>query len=190
MPRSDMKEIFQKTRAILVDVLGVERDEITPEATLIGDLGAESIDFLDISFRIEKEFGVKFPQEELGRIGDVVRDARVETISDIIQKRCNVNLSPEEKESLAYLETEAMVQKIRDGLHLDIGAEVVREAIPIVTEQVLNYLKGLGFSLEMKGSHEVIKNIEEAHPSSLQEQVVRMLNVQSLVNYITSAQPV
>ena len=51
-------EIFDKVREALVDALGVEDDEVTPDATLVGDLGAESIDFLDIVFRLEKTFGV------------------------------------------------------------------------------------------------------------------------------------
>lgn len=58
-------EIFQKVQEVLVDALGVDDDEISAEATLMGDLGAESIDFLDIVFRLEKAFGVKVPREEL-----------------------------------------------------------------------------------------------------------------------------
>jgi len=58
-------EIFQKVREVMVDALGVDDDEITTEATLMGDLGAESIDFLDIVFRLEKAFGIKIPREEL-----------------------------------------------------------------------------------------------------------------------------
>jgi len=58
-------EIFQKVRDILVDALGVDDDEVTREATLMGDLGAESIDFLDIVFRLEKSLGIKIPREEL-----------------------------------------------------------------------------------------------------------------------------
>ena len=50
---------------MLVEALGVERDQITPSATLQGELGAESIDFLDIVFRLEKEFGMKIPRGEL-----------------------------------------------------------------------------------------------------------------------------
>ena len=49
-------EIYQKVKDVLVDALGVDDDEVTPEATLRGDLGAESIDFLDIVFRLEKAF--------------------------------------------------------------------------------------------------------------------------------------
>ncbi|MBN2182831.1 MAG: acyl carrier protein [Sedimentisphaerales bacterium] len=58
-------EIFTQVQEVLVDALGVDDDEITSEATLMGDLGAESIDFLDIVFRLEKAFGIKIPREEL-----------------------------------------------------------------------------------------------------------------------------
>lgn len=59
------EEVFEKVRAALVDALGVDDDEVTPEATLVGDLGAESIDFLDIVFKLEKSFGITIPREEL-----------------------------------------------------------------------------------------------------------------------------
>ncbi len=58
-------EIFQQVQEVLVDALAVDDDEVTYEATLMGDLGAESIDFLDIVFRLEKAFGTKIPREEL-----------------------------------------------------------------------------------------------------------------------------
>lgn len=58
-------EIFQKVQEVLVDALGVDEEEVSPDATLMGDLGAESIDFLDIVFRLEKAFGIKVPREEL-----------------------------------------------------------------------------------------------------------------------------
>ena len=47
-------EIFSKVQGVLVDALGVDEEEVTPKATLREDLGAESIDFLDIVFRLEK----------------------------------------------------------------------------------------------------------------------------------------
>jgi len=59
------EQIFEKVRAALVDALGVDEDEVTPKATLVGDLGAESIDFLDIVFRLEKSFDIKIPRGEL-----------------------------------------------------------------------------------------------------------------------------
>ena len=58
-------EIFSKVQVVLEDALGVDPDEVTPEATLGPDLGAESIDYLDIVFRLEKDFGIKIDQSEL-----------------------------------------------------------------------------------------------------------------------------
>lgn len=58
-------EIFQKVSATLVEALNVDEDEIAMTSTLQGDLGAESIDFLDIVFRLEREFGIKIPRGEL-----------------------------------------------------------------------------------------------------------------------------
>lgn len=49
-------DIFEAVREVLEEALGVDEDEITPQATLTGDLEAESIDFLDIVFRLEKRF--------------------------------------------------------------------------------------------------------------------------------------
>src|SRR5436853_7735175 len=63
MPTHD--EIFQKVQATLVDALGVEEDDVTRDATLQGDLGAESIDFLDIVFRLERDFEIKIQRGEL-----------------------------------------------------------------------------------------------------------------------------
>lgn len=63
MPTKD--EVFQKIQVALVDALGVDEEDVTREATLVGDLGAESIDFLDIVFRLEKGFDIKIPRGEL-----------------------------------------------------------------------------------------------------------------------------
>src|SRR5436309_4751464 len=58
-------EIYSKVSETLVEALNVDEDEVTPAATLQGDLGAESIDFLDIVFRLERVFGIKIPRGEL-----------------------------------------------------------------------------------------------------------------------------
>ena len=58
-------EIYAKVQEALEDALGVDNDEVTKGATLVGDLGAESIDFLDIVFKLEKTFDITIPREEL-----------------------------------------------------------------------------------------------------------------------------
>jgi len=63
MPSKD--EIFAGVKEALVDALAVDDEDVTPDATLVGDLGAESIDILDIIYRLEKNFGIKIEQAEL-----------------------------------------------------------------------------------------------------------------------------
>ena len=58
----DEKVIYEKVKESVVEALGVDDDEVTPDAVLFDDLGAESLDLLDIVFRLEKEFSIKIPR--------------------------------------------------------------------------------------------------------------------------------
>ena len=75
-------EIYKKVQGVLIDALGVDEEEVTPTAVIKDDLGAESIDFLDIVFRLEKAFGIKIPRgemmpENLANDPTVVQDGKV-----------------------------------------------------------------------------------------------------------------
>jgi len=59
------EEVFEKVKEVLTAALAVDADEVTPEAKLSADLGAESIDYLDIQFQLEKTFDFKIPKGEL-----------------------------------------------------------------------------------------------------------------------------
>src|SRR5579864_5691963 len=64
-PVSSSNEIYTRVATVLVQSLNADEEAITPMATLHGDLGAESIDLLDIVFRLEREFGIHIDQDEL-----------------------------------------------------------------------------------------------------------------------------
>lgn len=61
----DEQQILDKVRECLAGALGLEPEEIRPGSSLVQDLGAESIDFIDIIFRLEKAFDIKIPSGEL-----------------------------------------------------------------------------------------------------------------------------
>lgn len=61
----NIQTVYPKVRAIIADVLVIEEDEIQLSNRLIADLGAESIDFLDLVFQLEKEFSIKIPRGQL-----------------------------------------------------------------------------------------------------------------------------
>ncbi len=69
------KEMFGKIQDTLSQALGVEKEDIRPESSLVRDLGAESIDFIDIIFRLEKAFDIKIPSGDLFP-GNIMTDER------------------------------------------------------------------------------------------------------------------
>jgi acyl carrier protein len=62
---TNVEQIYPKVRGIIADVLVIDEDSIALSSRLIGDLGAESIDFLDLVFQLEKEFAIKIPRGQL-----------------------------------------------------------------------------------------------------------------------------
>ncbi len=70
-----MSEIASRVKAIIVDKLGVEESEVTTEASFTNDLGADSLDTVELIMEFEKEFNVTIPDdqaEKIGTVGDAV----------------------------------------------------------------------------------------------------------------------
>ena len=99
--KDEIMAIYPKVAEIIADALGCDEEEVQPDSSLISDLDAESIDFLDIVFRLEREFKVKIPRgkameeargelsEEEFEQGGVVTDAGVEKIRSYLKKEAN-----------------------------------------------------------------------------------------------------
>ncbi len=65
------EQIFDKVKEIIVDQLGVEEDEVTLEAAFIDDLGADSLDIVELIMALEEEFGLEIPDDEAEKISTV-----------------------------------------------------------------------------------------------------------------------
>jgi acyl carrier protein len=66
-----MSNVAEKVRSIIVEQLGVEADEVTPEASFTEDLGADSLDIVELVMAFEEEFGIEIPDEDAEKIGRV-----------------------------------------------------------------------------------------------------------------------
>ncbi len=66
-----MSDIATRVKAIIVDKLGVDENEVTPEASFTNDLGADSLDTVELIMEFEKEFNLSIPDEEAEKIGSV-----------------------------------------------------------------------------------------------------------------------
>jgi acyl carrier protein len=73
--REKMSDIATRVKAIIVDKLGVDENEVTPEASFTNDLGADSLDTVELIMEFEKEFNIAIPDdqaEKIGTVGDAV----------------------------------------------------------------------------------------------------------------------
>jgi acyl carrier protein len=71
-----MSDIAAKVKAIIVDKLGVDESEVTPEASFTNDLGADSLDTVELIMEFEKEFDMAIPDdqaEKIGTVGDAIK---------------------------------------------------------------------------------------------------------------------
>ncbi len=99
--------LYEKVRATVADVLAIDPARVTPTASLIDELGAESIDFLDLVFRLESEYKVKIPR-------DGIRLAAQEGIPGGFERAGVV--TPEGLERLRILMPEVPAERIAPGL--------------------------------------------------------------------------
>jgi acyl carrier protein len=68
--------VSEKVKSIIVEQLGVEADEVTPEASFTEDLGADSLDIVELVMAFEEEFGIEIPDEDAEKIGRVQEAVR------------------------------------------------------------------------------------------------------------------
>jgi acyl carrier protein len=118
MPASN--EVHARVTKVLVRALGVEEGDITPAATLQGDLGAESIDFLDITFRLEREFGIKIRHGELFDESVLEGDAGIMRDGQVTDEGLAALRSQMPYADLRALERDRRLNRIDDLLTVDL----------------------------------------------------------------------
>ena len=121
-------DIFAKVRTVLEEALGADADEITPEAPLFGDLGAESIDILDISFQLEQAFGFKIAQGELIP-ESVLRDPKYVVDGKITPDGIRELKSRMPWVNFASIEADPQVRKVPQAFTVDTLVKFVEQKL-------------------------------------------------------------
>jgi acyl carrier protein len=124
MPASSA--IHARVAKVLIQVLDVKEDEVKPSASLRGDLGAESIDFLDISFRLEREFGITIMPGELFSSSvspDEPADTRDDRLTDEALDALGARLPYAD---LGDLQGDARLNQIEDVFTVDLLTRFVQ----------------------------------------------------------------
>lgn len=111
-------EIFEKVKDVLVEALAVDEDEVMSGATIFNDLGAESIDMLDIGFQLEQAFGFKIEQGEMFPEG-VASDPELMQDGMVTAKGLEMLRERAPHIDLAELEKDPRLEKVREIFTVD-----------------------------------------------------------------------
>jgi acyl carrier protein len=169
---------------ILVESLGVDEAEVTDGAALARDLGAESIDFLDLSFKFQHAFGIDFPARLVQ--GRVIAWRSLAVLSKVLESRYGLAVTSEELRTIAPASVPAVLVHLetKRGLAREEGDE--RRLAILLAERLLGELDGLGMELgdvdrEFLADH-LLQNLHSPVPM---EEVMNRFTVKALTNYVT-----
>ena len=122
-------EVFEKVQEVLVDALGVDDDEVENTSTLMGDLGAESIDFLDIIFRLEKSFDIKIPREEIFPDESLMTDPELVSENKLTEKGLALLKERMPHLALGDFESDPDINKVGDLITVDAIVNYVERRV-------------------------------------------------------------
>ena len=178
-------EVMAGLRSILVESLGVKEQEAIPSASVVRDLGAESIDFLDVSFQIQQTFGVNIQAAEI-RDRIIAWGALIlPTLVEILEGRYGVKLSVETLRPLEASGIEGVLAHLRSahGLSLESGAadEVGRELL----RRLIKEFSAFGFVVGEADERDLLAIMRaDLRTRRITERTMDLMTVGSLANFI------
>ena len=176
-------EVREALRDILVKALGVDVSAMRDDASLIRDLGAESIDFLDISFKAQQLFGVDLPTR---LIQDQILEWRsLHVLTSVLEERCGVSIAAEELRMVTPSTIPSMFKYLREkyGLavkndgELDLAKDL---AVRLVSQMSRLGLDMTGVDIQLMGN----QLLENVHSQKVIEEVLNRFTVGALSRYL------
>ncbi|MBI2350802.1 MAG: acyl carrier protein [Deltaproteobacteria bacterium] len=179
------EEVEKSMKEILIDALGVEEEKIVPEASLVHDLGAESIDFLDVSFRVQQAFGVELPNRA---IQDKVLSWRnLGELRRILQERYGVILGLEEVREFHTRGILKVLQWLAEKQGITIGNGDAEKVAGELVDCLARDVESLGFRSSLIDREGIIKVLlEDLNSPKIIEAMGRFISVGAIVDYITA----
>jgi acyl carrier protein len=176
-------EIRASVGKILVESLGVDEASVTDDASLVRDLGAESIDFLDISFKCQQAFGVDVPARLIQ--ARLLEWRGFEILARVLQERYRAPVTAEELKTVAPATIPAMLEhlEIRHGLTGLAGDD--RGLAQALAERLLGQLGGMGLEFQDLSAERLVPPLlESLHSPVIVDEVLNRFTVRALVEYL------
>ena len=177
-------EVEQTLQEILMDALGVEEENIRSEVSLVHDLGAESIDLLDIGFRIHQTFGVELPTTAIQ--DSALSWRNMGELTQILEKRYGVRVTPEEIKQFHIMGIPGVLNWVAEqkGIAIQNGeAEKVAEEL---ADRLTREVESVGFKVSMIDKGGIVKLLlENLNSPKIMEGIIRLFSVGAMVDFIT-----
>lgn len=176
-------QVREQLGAILIESLGVEGSAVRDTASLIHDLGAESIDFLDISFKAQQAFGVDLPTRLIQ--DQILQWRNLQVLASVLAERHGVSVTADELRTVTPSTVGAIFKYLREkhGLAVDEGAEAaLAEAM---ASRLVSQMSSMG--LDMTGIDTgLLANLllENVHSPKVMEEVLQRFTVGALTRYL------
>jgi acyl carrier protein len=177
-------EVEQTLQEILMDALGVEEENIQSEVSLVHDLGAESIDLLDIGFRVYQTFGVELPTKAIQ--DSVLSWRNMGQLTQILEERYGVRVTREEIEQFHMMGIPGVLNWVAEqkGIAIQNGeAEKVAEEL---ADRLAREVESVGFKAPMIDKGGIVKLLlENLNSPKIREGMIRLFSVGAMVDFIT-----
>lgn len=176
-------QVREQLGAILIESLGVEASAVRDNASLIHDLGAESIDFLDISFKVQQAFGVDLPTRLIQ--DQILQWRNLQVLASVLAERHGVSVTADELRTVTPSTVGAIFKYLREkhGLAVDESMEaLLAEAM---ASRLVSQMSSMG--LDMAGIDTgLLANLllENVHSPKVMEEVLQRFTVGALTRYL------
>ena len=178
-------EVEAALKEILADALVVAEEKIVPEASLIHDLGAESIDFLDISFKCQQTFGVDLPARLIQE--QIVEWRGLGVLARVVQERYGLAVAAEELRTIAPATIGAILQQLAAKHGVARRPDDDRDLAAALATRLLSELDGMGLDLsDLKPDTLVTHLLENLHSPVVMDEVLHRFTVRALVDYLSA----
>lgn len=178
-------EVEKALKEILVDALGVDEERVIPEASLVHDLGAESIDFLDIGFRVQQTFGVELPNKAIQE--KAVSWRNMGEFTRIIEGRYQVRVSAEEMRQLHNMGIAEVLRWLAEKRGFTIHNGDAEEIAAELAERLVFEVESVGFRPSLINREDVARQLmQNINSPKIMEGMVRLFSMGALVDFISA----
>ena len=177
-------EVEQTLQEILMDALGVEEENIRSEVSLVHDLGAESIDLLDIGFRVYETFGVELPTKAIQHSALSWRN--MGELTQILEERYGVRVTPKEIEQFHMMGIPGVLNWVAEQKGIAILNGEAEKVAEELADRLAREVESVGFKASMIDKGGIVKLLlENLNSPKIREGMIRLFSVGALVDFIT-----